>query len=522
MAVYYGDLPKPDNLGRWRPVVGVDCQGKPQRFQVGNKKHTSETDAKRRLDAVRDLYARQCKELSISYWASWVLDWALKMARGIPISVSGSDYSRVNAGQAAEELAIAEKLRKWGVPIQIIDPALITSGVGFFQEQINEAVAVAMAKINGTWGKEIVENYQGVASPDNLLVSDIKTLHEALDARGTHIRETGQRDARGNLTSFMRKCIDRLGYLKIHENMPLWKLDLPAIEKVVSYWQNRPMTHKGNRCSIDHAKAMLKEFFRFLRWLDTTPAYKWTMPHGTDKINRSPIDLPEDTRQTGFNSIDKPTYTPEQLAILVQNTDDFGKAIIGVCVNCAFGASEIGQWATKNYLLHKVHPHADKIGIVSSTADSWIVGHRPKTGCYGEHLLWQEVADAVAPFLDGREVLPINSKSTPWFRTTANPQAPFAKWFSDLLDKVKKKHLNFPRLPFGSLRDLLPDILRRDFSDEIASICLQHGKTSDDDLLKCYANTPFKKLFNATRELEAYFRPFLNALDTPTESNVTK
>ena len=70
----------------------------------------------------------------------------------------------------------------------------------------------------------------------------------------------------------------------------------------------------------------------------------------------------------------------------------------------------------------------------------------------------------------------------------------------------------FPRLSFGSLRDLLPNILWAEYSDEVASMALQHGEVGDDDLLTCYANTPFRRLFEATRELHERFHPFLQAL----------
>ena len=39
---------------------------------------------------------------------------------------------------------------------------------------------------------------------------------------------------------------------------------------------------------------MLKEFFRFLGWLDEHPSFKWTMPKGVEKISRSPNKFPED------------------------------------------------------------------------------------------------------------------------------------------------------------------------------------------------------------------------------------
>ena len=236
------------------------------------------------------------------------------------------------------------------------------------------------------------------------------------------------------------------------------------------------------------------------------------MPKGTNKISRSPNGLLEDQGKEAFQTLNKPTFTPQQIALIAEQADSFGKALVGICVNCAFGASEVGRLSTRGYSIHKAHPHADKVGIASTDADSWVVGPRPKSGVYGEHLLWPEVADAVAPFLDGRSVLPITKRGTPWYRPHQNnAQTKFGNWWSDLLNRVEKRHPGFPRLPFGSLRDLLPDILRREFSDEIASICLQHGEV-EDELLRCYANVPFKKLLDATRQLKPMFQPFLDAI----------
>jgi hypothetical protein len=236
-----------------------------------------------------------------------------------------------------------------------------------------------------------------------------------------------------------------------------------------------------------------------------------------DDISRDLVELPDDggRHETAFRSTTKQTYSPEQLAVIVQYADSFEKALIGVCVNCAFGASEVGQWNTRDYQLFTEHPHADKLGITSTDADSWIVGKRPKTGIYGEHLLWEEVARAVKPFLDGRAVLPITGmpKGNPWYRThSKNAQSQFGNWWATLLERVREHHADFPKLAFGTLRDLLPNILQREYSDEVASLALQHGKRSDDDLLKCYANLPYRRLFKATRELRTTFDPFLAAL----------
>jgi len=330
-----------------------------------------------------------------------------------------------------------------------------------------------------------------------------------------HFDDTGERDANGDLKTSLRKTKEYLEYLKKHhEDVPIWKLDLPTIDKMAAYWKNRPKTKKAERCSWDHAHGMTKVLFRFLAWLDSSPAYKWESPKGIDKISRTPVRFPEEGKNGGaFQTTHKRTYTPEQLATLCQFTEDFGRVLIGVCVNCAFGAAEVGQWTTDRFILQKAHPHADKLGIESTDEDSWIVGPRPKTGIYGEHLLWREVATAATPFLDGRPVLPMTKNGKPWYRTHAkNPQSTFGNWWSGLLNRVQKSHKEFPRLPFGTLRDVLPDILRRDYTDEIASISLQHGKLGEDELLKCYANMPFGKLFEATRQLEPLFHPLLDAI----------
>ena len=492
-------LPKPDTRGRWRPVVGTTIEGKPQRFQVGNDKNTTKGEAERRLGYIRDLYGRQCAELGVDCWAGWALGWAQRIAaQGVPIRIYPSTYALVNEGQAAEELAIARQLQAWGVPIEIADPALIASGDKFLQGQITQQVNRAMAQVlndlGNRWGPDTIRQAKQQAIPDDPLAAETRTLHVALDAYSEHLQKTGKRNQEGELASSVRKSRDRLRYLKDHhEDVPIWKLNLPAIEEMAAYWRNRPKTAKAERCSFYHARDMNKDLFRFLDWLDSRPDYSWEKPRRADKIRRSP---PRESKNEGvFQTIHKETYTPEQLAQIVQYADALGRAVIAVSVNCGFGASEIGKWPTKKYVLFTAHPHAVKVGITSTDADSWIVGNRPKTGVYGEHWLWPEVARAVVPFLDGRPFLPMTGNNTPWYRTYSNnPQSKFAKWWRTLLDRATKHHEDLPRLPFGSLRDLLPDILRREYSDEIASMCLQHGSIGDDDLLKCYANVPFRKL----------------------------
>jgi hypothetical protein len=512
---YQCGLPKPDMNGRYRPVVGVDHRGRPQRFQVGTVAKTTPTEAQRRLSAIRDLYARQCTELGLPHWANWTQEWANQLARQCPILYQGSDYSTVNDGQAAEELSVIHRLQGWGVPIQIVNPQFLQSGLSFIEKLVDQKLHAALKEIN-SWGKDIgkdvLDAHRGEVLPASLDQIEQTTLHQAIDAYSIHLTKTGKRDDKGRLVSYVRKCQERLNWLKsAHGNLPLWKVRLSEIEGMVAFWRNRPATKKSAHCSAVHSAGMIQELFRFFRWLDTS-SFRWNLPAGAQSIKRKPVELPEDNQTTAFSTIHKPTYTPEQLATICRHANPLGRAIIAVCVNCGFGASEIGQISTEHFVLRKKHPYAETIGFFSTEKDSWITSARPKTSCYGEHLLWEKVAQAVEPFLDGREVLPINKDGSTWYKPhSTNAQQCFCNWWVRLLDKVIADNPDFPRLPFGSLRDTLPDVLRAKYSEEEASICLQHG-SREDDLLKCYANVPFHKLFAATRGLETYFKPLLNVL----------
>ena len=529
---YRRELPRPDERGRIRVVVGQakDFEGRiyAARFTVGNAADTAPADAMRRLDAIRNLYARQCAELGIDYWEGWVWCWAARLAQAVPLVVYGghdprTGFATSSEGTAGDELRAIAQLQAWGTPITIADPRLETLGYAYIRKdmdkQIAQAVDKALAEVRETWGDHAIDK----AGPPSPSQGALGTLFRAIDDCIAYTREHGKRDGKGNLAQSPRKNVERLEVLKEHHaDLPLWRLDLDGIERIAGYWRNRPKTKRCGRCSARYATMMLQEVWRLLDWIDKQPRFHWTKPKGMDDISRKPVPLPDDDgkHETAFHSATKRTYTPEQLAIIVKHADEFERALIGICVNCAFGASEVGQWSTKNYHLFAKHPHADKLGFKSTDADSWVLGKRPKTGIYGEHLLWEEVARAVKPLLDGREVLPVTKhpKGKPWYRPhSKNAQSQFGNWWAGdngLLERVRadKDHANFPKLPFGSLRDLLPNVLRREFSDEVASLCLQHGKLGDDDLLKCYANLPFKKLFEATRELHAMFVPFLSTL----------
>ncbi|MEX1040204.1 MAG: hypothetical protein WDZ51_06225 [Pirellulaceae bacterium] len=502
-------LPKPDERGRIKAFVGKTEDGKRAVFVVGNRR-TTQVESQIRLEKIREIYS-QCKN---GHWNEFLRQVAIRIGKGEPITETVIPYE---TSEPTIDAKMMEFVRSLGVPVNFENPEMEREGIRLTNEQLLEVVGKAVKseieKLEKTGGP-LIRKLATTLPEDDLSHLDDSTLNDAIKAYRLHLEATGATDAQGNLSGYVRKCLDRQKYLKeAHKDIQLKYLTLPKLEEMASHWRNRPQTSKGNRCSKYHARDMLKELWRLLRWINDQPNFRWELPKGADRINRSPIDLPQDNQKGVFQTTTKATYTPEQLGMILENTDAQGKAIISTCVNCAFGASEIGQWSITKFVMNQAHPRADKIGIETTAADSWIVGARPKTGVYGEHLLWEPVAKAIEPFLsDGREVLPMTSKGTKWYQLNrSNPQTKFQRWWENLIKRTQKQY-DIPYLPFGSLRDTFPDVLRQKYSDDVASLALHHGSLGEDKLLKCYANLPFKKLFEATRELEEFYQPMLSKL----------
>lgn len=93
---YRGKLPKPDKNGDVRPEVG----GK--RITVGNIRDVSTGEMERRLDAIRDLFDRQCQHHNIDHWSGWLIPYAKKIGKGQRLSHHVSNHARLNNGQGTE------------------------------------------------------------------------------------------------------------------------------------------------------------------------------------------------------------------------------------------------------------------------------------------------------------------------------------------------------------------------------------------------------------------------------------
>jgi len=506
-------LPKRDQRGRIRVLKGKFEDGTNARFQIADIE-TSDAEADRRLTLISLLYEKQCRRNGIQFWNTWCFKTAQELGKGNKVT-DAFLFGMLSRAATSSSIVL---LREWGIPVHIANDASYREGLAINKDQIEtmvaDMVAQQMQELQLARGPVVKE----VRLPDAISMTETTTLGDAINSYQKYMERTGERGENGGLKTKVYNNIREMERIKKsipdHINLPLWKIDRNRFEEIIIIWRNRPLKEDGIRCKKGGAAQIIKKIFRFIKWLDTSE-FQWKKPDGIGDIDRTPIDLPEDDNGEAFQTITKPTYTPSQLAIIMDYCNDHQRAMIATCVNCAFGQSEIGQWKNRRVRLFEEHPHQKEIDFLSSNDDSWIVGPRPKTKLYGEHLLWSEVATALQKVVpSGQECLWVTKTGKPIYKTYSNhPSSEIDNWWTkQVIKKVVKDHPDFPALPFGSLRDVLPNLLTRDYGQDVATLALQHKTFTEDDLLKCYANLPFKRLFNATKELRDHFSPMLAKL----------
>lgn len=426
---YRGDLPKPDKNGDVRPEVGA------KRITVGNVRHVSNGEMERRLDAIRDLFDRQCDYHRINYWSAWMLPFAKKIGKGHRLTLHVSDYARKNSGQASEEAQGLQMLRDLGLDIVPEDPAVIASGEmelkTLIDSSVREAVTKAVDKVNERFNDKLppslVERLKSSAPPDPSLV-ETKTFHQAIDAYRQHTLKTGKRQENGRPSPSVQNYLNGARrFKKTVDDFAIWELDKNKIDELFAHWRNRPVSGKTKRqISADHAKHTMDCLWAILVWIDEASDWKWELPKGARRVNRTPESLDSDRKKRKSRRISGNTYNPEQLALIARRLNKFGKLILGVSVNCAMQPAEVGRLEVDD--CYTKHPETNQMG-------SWIVFERPKTHEYGEWLLWPEVAELVWWGIErakklGCERLIVSDNGISWYREDwSNPETRFSKWW---------------------------------------------------------------------------------------------
>lgn len=502
-----------DSKGYFRPYIGWKITGDGKRIQHRFNLGTDEQEAYARYSAIQKLYSDQ--------------------------QVLGDGWTPL-ALQYAEELASGQKSVVWPHPAYPIDgfPEPYTRGLQACMEFVRRTLpsVTILPSDPEQYAKSVQANKDYVAKRLGKLHDELRafgnltqtdsfpaklvagTLHKALSAYAAMIERDGERLSSGVLKSYSRLRIARVKRLKEHHSdFPLHELTFDRCKEIVAYWSNRPLTQRGERCSRDNARHHITELYSFWKWLDGTHEFDWELPKGVLLLKRKVVKVEED-RKTGL--VSKPIYSVPELALIAKHANQWERLALLVGLNAAMGAAELGRMVIGDVLLRHKHEHADRLKFSSTEDDCFIRMYRPKTDVFSEHLLWPETAELLrwainrARSLGSDLIFCRDGTGNPLYSDdSANPQAGFANLWTRLLNRVcKHEGEDFRKLPFGTLRDTLPDTLRHTHSDELASLCLAHGKpVNGDSLLDCYGNKPFGRLHDAIRELRGTFKDVLIA-----------
>jgi hypothetical protein len=522
-AIYRGKLPKPTSRGDVRPEIA----GK--RFTVGNVNDTTQTQMMIRLNTLRDVFEAQVKMFQIDHWDKWLIPFAQEYGRtGVIVYRVHPSASKI-PGLAIEGVTAFEMLKSLGLPVETPDDTTLDTGASrlqrMFDQQITLAIGNAVADIKGLKLAPSLQDRLSVETNG----SDHRTLHEALTSYQKHIKKNGKKMDNGQLASSPSNYIKWVNKLKsVHDDVPLIRLDKARLEELIAYWRNREYRYqaKGKETPIgkDYASHIMQSLWSALHWLSDEPSWKWTIPTGSTKIDRSINSLDSDRKKRQTRRIQGTIYSPHQLAMIAERLDRFGKMHLGLSVNCGMQPAESGRVEIGDFFT--THPDTGEKG-------EFIIFDRPKTHEYGEWILWEEVAELVKWGIErskrlGCERLLVTDEGKPWYKDhSRQPATKMSKWWQALPTKTNR-HIgvvtrmnrddpNFPRHTIKSLRKILPSWIRPQ-SKELAN--LSNARKIDDDGLwrgdisDRYSDRPYDNLAQAIKGLESSFQPFLEALKT--------
>lgn len=519
---------KIDSRGDYRPYIGVRKDGKQQRFNLGRDL----AEAERRRDRIQRLFAESVAALASfrhpPYWSEAALQAAKMIADGfdqvvIPppatlneIAPPGYDlgdydpcWAPLNPAALVWSHAVATRLYpsvKWVLPEGGVGREAVREGQLRFEIQ-----AQRQAKL------------LGAAPPTNPVAG---TLHQALDRYDHYLENEASRTISFATKENRRAQVRNLK--SSHEDIPLGFLDLAACQQLFDYWRHRPERksgENGERYGARTVRHPISELTMFFDWLHSTADFAWRKPEDFDTLDKTIVR--DKSKRSILELVGKPTFTVEQLSLINTHCNRLERLLLYLGLNCGFGAAESGRLEPDDIFIRKPNPLAHlwkgRTDFSVSEDDSWIAYLRPKTGVAGCWWLWPETVAALEEWQTDRpdSTTPriiVTEKGTSLYREESrNGQSGFNNLWTRLRDRIRREEgkkgnaIDLPDLPFGTLRDQFADWAVHQGEDEASSIGLAHGKPFKDDLLVCYANLPFPRLFKVQRRYREYLKPMLDA-----------
>jgi hypothetical protein len=521
----------PDDRGRYVRELGYkpNDSGKlvPHRFYLG----TDLTEARRRNVRLEELWeAEESFTTTFGEKARWT-DQGLEIGR----QIAGGNYRIVikRNGEAPETYATRLNMLRPIYPMVHLEPEPEEAEAYKQGGDDNRQAALRTIKDAPQEMKSLFEGLYVLsgALPESDCFGGESTLHDALNGYIDHIRqqETIPGTDRLSDTAYNRiRIVQRL--IAGYDNKPLSSLaSFDAIQALINVWRNRPMiegTDPPRPLAKKTAQHRIREFMRFLRWLNRTSRFEWEKPKNFDELQTKVKEAIVDrTARLGRSQVQ--TYTLDELRLLNEYATPIERLLLLLGLNCGFGPAEQGRLTLGCIFLNQQHPHADWLkslhGFESQPSDSYITLFRGKTTVYGEWWLWNQTVEAVKWARQRRErlgnakpdaLLLVTERGRPFFKQTTggNRSQNFNRRWEDLNKRIRADHPEFRRLSFGKLRKTAGNLIRHFADGETAGIFLCHGQpVKSDDLLDVYTNRPFPKVFAALREVQEFLRPVFEA-----------
>jgi hypothetical protein len=373
--------------------------------------------------------------------------------------------------------------------------------------------------------------------PVNIVGELTATFHEALAAYIQFVETTDLEpsDTGPRTTAFGVTKMEQAKRVKGRQkNIPLSALDFFGCQSLLDFWRNRPL--KKSRKKDATPRPMTKktcenhvaELMRFFRWLHKSSEFNWRKPEDFDELTTKVKEIEEE--RTSIAHLQVKVYSIDEMAILNKYATPIERVLLLLGLNCGFRGAEQGTLLLDHIFLDRPHPHAATLHEIEKfecqSSDHFVLYSRNKSKVYGEFLLWRQTVDAIRWALTqqhetcsrlgivSRHLLLTKDGDRFFRRTKGNKNSSqifSSKWIS-LTARILKDYPDFPKHPFGTLRDTGANLVRQFSTGEIGAVFICHGKpVRKDDLLDLYTNRPFGSLFRALRQIEEVLKPVFDA-----------
>lgn len=315
-------------------------------------------------------------------------------------------------------------------------------------------------------------------------------LHDALDDWGNNYVKKEFKEPDGIVSIYGGKLLTRIKLLKDRlPNHDLGELDLQGCDSLFAVFRQRPFKkdRKGKLTTKVMARKTCydinKDLKRMLQWVHIQKEWEWRKPEDFDTLKLQPREFDEDVER---ESEDKPMWTVEELKVLWEYASPLQRVVMLLSLNCAYGADQTGRLRIKQCRLDDVPPNITRV--------------RRKKKVKATHQLWDITTQALRWVIARRQqsdlmYVLLTKEGLPYYRKldSSNASQDLPNLWNRLLDRVRRDHTEFRRLPFNVLRDTSSNMIRQIAGGEIARLHLSHKHQSTDPNLAAYTNPLRKK-----------------------------